>query len=187
MSDSDSDVDGWRKRIGKALEDARKRSGLSAVQLSARTRELQVPVHRVAITKLESGERDITVAELLVLAMALNTAPVGLLCPGPYGKNVALLPGVETSQFVAAQWISGLYDHAPPAPGANFYDYRKNLAALRTARLVDELDARKKLLLEIIARLDGSAESKVAATVLTDQLTMIETDIQRYQQDSDDG
>jgi hypothetical protein len=188
MSDSDDGLEAWRVRVGEALAAARKRSGLSAVQLSARTRELGNPIHRVAITKLESGDRDITASELVVLALALDTAPIMLLYPGPYAREVELMRGVELTEFIAAQWFSGLHDHVPPAPGANFYDYRHNLAALRNVRTLDELRSRKALLLNIIAGLDSDNEGKAVAAILTGQLTDLEAVIKRYEQDGgDDG
>jgi hypothetical protein len=187
--DDGRDGQRWAKelveRVGKAIKDAR--GGRSAAWLSDKTAELGYRVSPTVIAKLDSGHRGsvLSVPELLVLAAALDAAPVTLMYPSPYGREVELLPGENVSAFVAAQWFSGLYDHVPPAPGANFYDYRQNLAALRGVRTLDELRSRKALLLSIIASLGGSAEDTAVSGVLTGQLTDIEAVIKRYEQDDD--
>ena len=62
------------KGIGSAIRSTREMQHVSAVKLAARATELGFPIHRVAISKLESGERAVTLPELIVLAAALNTA-----------------------------------------------------------------------------------------------------------------
>jgi hypothetical protein len=54
------------------------------------------------------GVRAVTVAELMVLARALNVAPVALLYPGPYDGDIEMLPDVAQSETFALQWFSGL-------------------------------------------------------------------------------
>lgn len=89
-------------QIGKAIADARKKAGLSAVKLSERT-----GIHRVAITKIEQGERDVTIPELVKLARALTVPPIQLIYPGLPDRSVEAWPGVEVRAIVAAQWFSG--------------------------------------------------------------------------------
>jgi hypothetical protein len=66
---------------------------------------------RQSIADLESGRRRfVTTGELLVLAAALDTTPVALMYPKPtdeVGSAVEVLPGVESTEFQAAQWFSG--------------------------------------------------------------------------------
>ena len=52
---------------------------MSVLRLATRTGELGYPIHRTAISKIESGERVVTVAELIILAAALSTTPMALL------------------------------------------------------------------------------------------------------------
>lgn len=85
---------GLSAQIGAAIRDARVELGISAVKLATRTGELGYPIHRVAISKIESGEREITVAELLVLAAALDVPPINLVIP-PDAGEVVVLPGVH--------------------------------------------------------------------------------------------
>ncbi|MDZ7884753.1 MAG: helix-turn-helix transcriptional regulator [Mycobacterium sp.] len=181
-----SDTEGgstWRG-VGDAISDARAKAGLSAVQLSNRTRDLGIPIHRVAISKIEAGERDMTVSELIVLAVALDTAPVMLLFPGPYGsddQNGRVLPDMVMTKFDAAQWVSGLLDRPTPAPGTNFFQYRANLKALREARIIDELKVRQTSLLRVLADYEGddSREAEAIRHTLTQQLAAISDDIAR--------
>lgn len=170
--------------VGDAISAARVKAGLSAVQLSNRTRDLGVPIHRVAISKIESGERDVTVSELVVLSVALDTAPVMLIFPGPYenSQEGRILPDLVMSKFDAAQWFSGELDSPTPVSGADFYQYRNNLKPLRNARIVHELRARQRSLLSIIGdhEGDGSREVEVIRNTLGRELAGIEADISRY-------
>jgi len=89
----------------KLLRGKKKRS---AQWLSDRTEKLGLKMTRQAIADLESGRRRyVTTAELVILAVALNTSPVLLLYPGGYDAEVELTPGVGVPEFVAAQWFSG--------------------------------------------------------------------------------
>jgi hypothetical protein len=112
----------------------------------------------MVIAKLDSGHRGdvLSVAELLVLAAALNIPPVVLLYPGPYHREVEVLPGLMVSEFDAAQWISGLgYWGAAELdePGADVEsdDGREWVSHSRTLRLARELEGAERtrsLLLE---------------------------------------
>lgn len=72
------------ERFGKAVQTRRNALALTAQQLAKRTAELGYPVTRVAISKIEGNMRagKIDVAELIVLAKALDVPPVLLLYPG---------------------------------------------------------------------------------------------------------
>lgn len=98
-------------RIGAEVRRLRKRSKKSAQWLSERTEELGLKMTRQAITDLENGRRRfVTTAELVILAVALNTAPVVLVYPGPYRKSVEIVPGLKRPELVAAEWFSGNKD-----------------------------------------------------------------------------
>lgn len=78
---------------------------MSAQRLADRCGELGVPISRSILADLENGRRgNISVAELIVLARALDVAPFDLLTPddGP----VELLPGRFTSYPDAARWFA---------------------------------------------------------------------------------
>jgi transcriptional regulator with XRE-family HTH domain len=96
--------------FGNAVSWRRKALDLTASELSRRTADLGYPVSRVAIAKIESNLRagKIDVAEVLVLAAALDIPPVLLLFPqvSTDGGSPAL-PGCVTRDDDAARWMSG--------------------------------------------------------------------------------
>ncbi|CAM60322.1 MULTISPECIES: DNA-binding protein [Mycobacteroides] len=98
------------KRVGKAMKDAR--NGRSATWLSDRTAELGYRVPATVISKLDSGHRGsvLGVAELVVLAAALDMPPVALLYPALPDGEVDLLPGEPVRSLNAVEWFSG---HTP--------------------------------------------------------------------------
>lgn len=85
---------------------------MSAAKLAARTAELGYPIHRVAISKLESGERAITVPELVILAAALNTVPLALLLPGT-DEKIEILPGNAMTGAATIGWFTGASSATP--------------------------------------------------------------------------
>lgn len=80
----------------------------SAQWLSDRTDELGHRVSRSTISDLETGRRArLEVAELLVLAAALDVPPLLLLYPEVPDGMVEVLPGVFASSEEAFQWACG--------------------------------------------------------------------------------
>lgn len=96
-------------RFGKAVADARRERGLSAVELSSRTSELGYPITRGSIARIEGNHRagKVDVAEVVVLAAALNLPPLQLLYPEQAGSPVEYLPGVEVASIDAAEHFAG--------------------------------------------------------------------------------
>lgn len=93
-------------RTARAIKQARGKR--SAQWLADRTAELGYPITRAQIANYESGRKQsLDIAELIVIAAALNTAPLLLLYPGPYDANVEVLPGRSASEFDATEWFSG--------------------------------------------------------------------------------
>ncbi|SDC25430.1 hypothetical protein SAMN04488581_0391 [Mycolicibacterium neoaurum] len=121
---NEADGQRWAKelveRIGKSIKLAR--GGNSAAWLSDRTAELGYRVSPTVIAKLDSGHRGsvLSVAELIVLAAALNSSPTPLVFPGRLAEEVELLPGYFIQAFKAAQWFSAL----EWLPGLVLYDGR---------------------------------------------------------------
>jgi transcriptional regulator with XRE-family HTH domain len=138
------------KRVGGAVKDRRASLKMTAQQLAERTKELGYPVTRVAISKIESNSRagKFDVAELAVLAAALNTSPVALLFPGPYDKEIQALPGKAATEFDAVQWFSGLShgftDTTDGRESAQLRaEYRENTQLLNRWRQMEEWQDRK--------------------------------------------
>ncbi|WP_167542656.1 helix-turn-helix domain-containing protein [Mycobacterium europaeum] len=108
-------AESWEKslaaRVGAAVRSLRGK-GRSAQWLADATKALGYPIGRATISEIERGSRrTITVAELLILARALNTSPTNLMYPDPQDDDptqvVEVLPDVRVTEFQAAQWFSG--------------------------------------------------------------------------------
>ena len=113
MSNIDAPADGWELdlagRIGHAVTRRRKQLLLTAVGLSERTEKLGYPITRVTISKIENNARagKVDVAELLVLAAALEIPPVLLIFPGFPDAREQVLPGLMCASDAGARWASG--------------------------------------------------------------------------------
>ncbi len=76
--------------------------------LADRCTELGLPIGRVALTKLENGVREkVSVAEIFVLAAALEVPPVLLIFPLGRTDSVEIIPARTLSAWDAAKWLSG--------------------------------------------------------------------------------
>lgn len=95
------------RRVGLAMKKAR--GNKSAKWLSDETAALGYRVSPTVIAKLDSGHRGavLSVAELMVLAAALDIPPGLLLFPGYPTGDVEFLPGRETCAAAALDWFSG--------------------------------------------------------------------------------
>lgn len=108
-----------------------------------------VGVSRNSIANYEIGRGIPRLGLLLQLASALNSSPVSLMYPNPsdeLSNLVEMLPGVETTGFVAAQWFSG-HD---PGPGSGVKvepqrraEWRENTRLLRLWREIYDLQQRQ--------------------------------------------
>jgi len=80
---------------------------MTAQQLAERCKDFGVPIHRTTITKIENGRPRFDLGELLVLAGALNVAPVALLYPDLPDGEVERLPGSKVDSASAVRWFTG--------------------------------------------------------------------------------
>ncbi len=107
MPNVDAGAKGWELglagRVGTAVQARRKQLKLTAQQLAERTKNLGYPISRVAISKIEGNMRagKCDIAELVVLAEALNLPPLRLLFPGEPDQNIEELPGRRASTLDA--------------------------------------------------------------------------------------
>lgn len=89
----------------------RERRGLSALQLSERTKGLGYHIPRSVIANLENDRRDtISVAEILVVAAALDVPPIMLITAVGQEPAVEILPNVVVTPWKARGWIVGAVD-----------------------------------------------------------------------------
>ncbi|MEU5900571.1 helix-turn-helix domain-containing protein [Streptomyces venezuelae] len=87
----------------------RKRRSMSTYELSAVLTKMGRPIAASAIAKLERGERQVNVDELMVLACALRTPPSALLLPPDDSPDAVIeITGVGTVSADAAwDWVDG--------------------------------------------------------------------------------
>jgi transcriptional regulator with XRE-family HTH domain len=98
--------DDLHRRVAAAIK--RARGGRSAQWLADETKRIGFPISRAAIANYESSrKRGLDLAELLILAAALDVPPLVLLFPGLPDGAVEGLPGVRTTSWDAAAWFSG--------------------------------------------------------------------------------
>lgn len=136
-------------RIGAAIHDAREAQNVSAVRLAARTAELGYPIHRVAISKLESGERAITVPELITLAAALNTVPLALLLPGTVDETIEILPGNEMPGAAAIGWLTGSTSATPAGVTRDRSATSRLELTMRLNEVDEHLDIQRRNLFQV--------------------------------------
>ena len=103
---------GWRPRrtqvIAGQIRRYRLEQGLSAQKLADRCELLGFAVPRSVIANLENGHREgIDVAELEIIARALNVSPADLAVPLGHAATVEQLPGWDRDTWSAVLWWSG--------------------------------------------------------------------------------
>lgn len=102
----------WPARIAKVIAGEVKRyrheRGLSAQQLAERCAALGAEFPRAVLANLETGRREtVSVAEVLVLAQALDISPMLLIVPLGRHATAEILPDVEMQAWDATRWIGG--------------------------------------------------------------------------------
>ncbi|MCD2262455.1 helix-turn-helix domain-containing protein [Dietzia aurantiaca] len=149
MSDGDTARE-WAtsisNRIGEAVRLRRRELELSAQDVADRTVELGYPITRATISKVENGNRGgkIEVAELLVLAQALETSPTGLLWHDMPDGDAWFLPTIRDTAGHAYTWWSGggkPYDK----DGKTVGNRRRSRGHLRMRTLNELMDTRALL------------------------------------------
>jgi transcriptional regulator with XRE-family HTH domain len=81
---------------------------MSAQQLANRCEQLGFAIPRPVISNIENGRRDsLSIAELLVLARALDVAPALLVAPVGRQEMVEILPDQSMPPFDAVRWLEG--------------------------------------------------------------------------------
>ncbi len=105
MADWDS---GLHERIAAAIKKHRQGAGLTAQGLADRTKELDYPVTRAQIANYESNrKKSLDVAELLIIAAALEVPPLVLIYPHLPSGPVEAIPGQPSSSLDAYTWAAG--------------------------------------------------------------------------------
>jgi transcriptional regulator with XRE-family HTH domain len=99
-------MDAMRRRV-RELRDSR---GWSAKKLADRLAELGLEhLDRDVLANFENGRRRaVSVEELLGLALALDVAPVHLVCPVVDNVEVAITPNATVDALTMRAWVRGI-------------------------------------------------------------------------------
>ncbi|MBZ6250355.1 helix-turn-helix domain-containing protein [Streptomyces olivaceus] len=124
----------WMARVGtgiaKEVRRHRLARGMSAQQLSDACAALGANIPRTVISNIENGRKtNVSVAEVLVLARALEQPPAALVFPAGYVSEVEYLPEKKTDPLRAIDWFSG--EVMPPDAGVTLP--REGKAAIRVS------------------------------------------------------
>ncbi|MFD9813693.1 helix-turn-helix domain-containing protein [Streptomyces sp. NPDC059080] len=116
--------EGWAERLAAVIAGEvfryRRNQGMSAQALSDRCTDLGMAVPRAVISNLENGRRtSVSVAEILVLAAALDIPPAALVFPVGYTEETEALPGANVPPFEAVRWFAGEEHSATPTPATD--------------------------------------------------------------------
>lgn len=108
--------------VARHLAAVRSRVGMdSAQELADRVKEIGGKLDRAAISKIESLSRNVSLDEALLLAAALDVAPVHLFFPLNDDAEVEIAPGLKPVATVDARaWLRG----QGPLPGRSEQTYR---------------------------------------------------------------
>jgi len=123
---------------------------MTAQQLAERCAELGVPIHRTTITKIENGRPRFDLGELIVLAAALDVAPVALIYPHLPDGEVERLPGDRGSSAAAVWAFTGEHDQPDESPPGDLNRLLK-LARDRYRKLV-QMEQADELLFRLAER-----------------------------------
>ena len=147
-------------RVGQAVKARRDALGMTAKRLAERTTELGYPISRVAISKIESNTRvgKLDVAELLILAAALNMPPALLLFPNYPEGEAKLIPGVDADGHDAVRWLAGETTLPPEVTAERRLRIRPSNAGIRLVEAVTERADLRRNEFRLMIRERASAE-----------------------------
>jgi transcriptional regulator with XRE-family HTH domain len=84
-----------------------------------RLADIGMSMNQAAITRIERGDRKVSVDEAFAIAVALDVAPLSLFLPIEGEEPVKLAPGRKEDPAKARRWARGTVPLAP----SNFWDY----------------------------------------------------------------
>ena len=119
------------------IAELRDRRGLSQARLARRLRDHGYPLDRTAVTRIESGERGISIDDLVAIAAALNVSPGWLLLPARSDDEpVEIVGSWSAPAWQAWQWVDGLYP-LPTASEDDGYNSPEEMRAFQEGRPAD--------------------------------------------------
>lgn len=94
--------------LAKELVHWRRERNLTAQQLAERVGSIGGKLDRQAISKIETGNRGVSLDEALLLAYALTVPPPLLFLPLGREDLIAIAPGVTVHPDLAWKWMEGI-------------------------------------------------------------------------------
>ncbi|WP_158697256.1 helix-turn-helix domain-containing protein [Streptomyces hokutonensis] len=95
--------------VARNVERIRKIRNMTIYSLSGELDKVGRPIAPSAIAKIERQQRQVTVDDLVALAVALNTAPIALLLPSVWGDSpIELTSERRLAARTAWRWVRGL-------------------------------------------------------------------------------
>jgi transcriptional regulator with XRE-family HTH domain len=104
--------DDWQIRLTGVVADEIRRlraeRRMSAQQLADRCEQLGLTIPRPVLSNLENGRREsVSIAELLILARALEVSPILLVAPVGRQERIEISPGRSAATWDVFQWFVG--------------------------------------------------------------------------------
>jgi transcriptional regulator with XRE-family HTH domain len=94
--------------VAREIRRRRDQRGFTAQDLAARIAKDGGKLSRQAISKIENGDRGVSIQELLLLGKALGVPPALLLFPLGREATVEVLPGHDAATWQVWRWFAGL-------------------------------------------------------------------------------
>jgi hypothetical protein len=95
--------------VAKNVERLRKARSMTIYSLSGELSKVGRPITASAIAKIEKQQRQVTVDDVVALAVVLNTSPISLLLPPEWGdQSLRLTEEHQVTARTAWRWIRGL-------------------------------------------------------------------------------
>jgi transcriptional regulator with XRE-family HTH domain len=96
--------------VAQRVERYRREQGLTQQDVAARTEALGHSIGRATVAKIESGgtrAANVSLADVLVLAVALDVPPPLLFLPLGDSQEVAIAPKLVAHPHIALDWLAG--------------------------------------------------------------------------------
>jgi transcriptional regulator with XRE-family HTH domain len=106
---TEDEVKAPSEAAAEELRRVRMRKGWHQQQLADRLHEIGAPIDRATISKIETGERRVTLDEIFWFAYALGVSPAALVLPRPARSMVAVTPTMSVTALEALNWLRGVY------------------------------------------------------------------------------
>jgi transcriptional regulator with XRE-family HTH domain len=109
---TEDEVKAPSEAAAEELRRVRMRKGWNQQQLADRLHELGAPIDRATISKIETGDRRVTLDETFWFAYALGVSPAALVLPRPARSMVAVTPTTSVTALETLYWLRGVYSLA---------------------------------------------------------------------------